>query len=110
MNLSGIIFEPMVSLKMTLDEIGALESLADNHYDTTCRCLAKQGGFLYGMKNMEKILPGSDHILKEREVQLLIKLTECGNGLVDRTALTKISEFLWEVLESMHRASKAVNV
>ena len=101
MKLHEVIFEPRAGIQITLDEIGMLECLADHHYDTTCRMAAKQGGFIYGMKNREQIAGGSVHFLTEREVQTLCKLTEMGQGLVDQTALATLRRDLLHVLSSV---------
>ncbi len=104
MKLCEVIYEPKAVIEITLDELGMLECLADHHYDTTCRLSCKQGGFIYGMKNREKINPGSTHILTNREVQILIKITECPSSTVmncvDQTALKKIRGELLEVLKN----------
>jgi hypothetical protein len=107
MKLCEVIFEPKAGVKITLDEIGILECLSDHHYDATCRMAAKQGGFIYGMKNREGVAAGSVHILSEREVQTLCKLTEMGAGLVDQTALASLRGELLGVLSELHEQSRS---
>lgn len=110
MNLSEVIYDPKAGIKITLDELGMLECLADHHYDATCRLSCKQGGFIYGMKNREKYAPGNTHILTQREVQLLVKITEYSRSMamvfVDKTAFAILQSELLEVLKELNNKER----
>jgi hypothetical protein len=79
--LKSLEFESKAILLMSMEDISLLMELSKYHYDSTCKSIGQDGGFLYGFKNHEEFAPGSEHELTNRQIQLLMKILELPIGI-----------------------------
>jgi hypothetical protein len=74
---TGFKYEVKTAIEFTLDELKTLISASESHYDRACRALTKEGGVLFGMRNIV-LFAGSteERPVSNDELGLLVKVAE----------------------------------
>lgn len=69
-------YEIFLEFELSQAEVDLLVLLSEHHYDATCRMTAQSGGFLNGIRNVQKLDSTPTHTLNFRQIDTLCKLLE----------------------------------
>lgn len=77
-------YQPIAEVELSRAEVESLALYSERHYDAKCRSLSKQGGIVYGMRNMFDSKGRGAAIryrLVAHDADLLTKVAECDPAL-----------------------------
>ncbi len=103
MKLGSISFKPIAHVSFDLLEIEFLMKCSEIHYDSVCIHAGKNGGFLYGIKNMHCF--SIKNSLTFREIDTLAKISEVGFNLHGRDGALAmdINSSLLKILRTLNQ-------
>jgi hypothetical protein len=84
-----IMGKPIFRFPLTLTQVRILMKLSEAHYDAVCRSASKQGGFIYGWRNVaeanSKISPTKKAMMRATwdELDITLKILEASPQLVE---------------------------
>ena len=99
---------PRFNFEMNIELIDILIKLSEAHYDSLCRSVSKQGGFLFGWRNIVDF--GGGLITCEfKELDITLKISEDFMSTLSENELKIISSYRKFVLRLIESSEALIN-
>lgn len=104
---------PLFHVDIDKDTLKALIVCAQNHYDSTCRAAAQQGGVLFSWANTLKFRANSaDPVLPVgtfRELDLTLKIAEGSRYLLDDAHQNLVARYAMSVRIALQKSNEVTS-
>jgi len=93
-------------IDLSEEDFSTIERNMKNHYDGVVQSATKQGGFMYGQRNIRKFkVERTVHQFESREVQLMLKSLEMDHS----PESYRISKRLFSIVQEATEKSQEIN-
>ncbi len=103
MKLKSVEYLPVAVIELTPADLEILIACSRAHYDYTCRSAGEHVGFLYGMEQRAKHVPGCEHHLDRRHMDTLCKIIETLPYISVAEGLRRLAVYIRHAFTLMNR-------